>query len=91
MVKMYVSYLEITEAELFDCNAVNNSYQQFSRVLYTFISNKPFGQLLNILPYNFIFSKKFDSKFSYIEVWLTGQNSKPLEIEDKISITVVIN
>ena len=91
MVKMYVSYLEITEAELFDYNAVNNSYQQFSRVLYTFISNKPFGQLLNILPYNFIFSKKFDSKFSYIEVWFTGQNSKPLEIEDKISITVVIN
>ena len=91
MVKMYVSYLEITEAELFDCNAVNNSYQQFSRVLYTFISNKPFGQLLNILPCNFIFSKKFDSKFSYIEVWFTGQNSKPLEIEDKISITVVIN
>ena len=59
--------------------------------MYTFISNKPFGQLLNILPYNFIFSKKFDSKFSYIEVWFTGQNSKPLEIEDKISITVVIN
>ena len=91
MVKMYVSCLEITEAELFDCNAVNNSYQQFSGVLYTFISNKSFGQLLNILPYNFIFSKKFDSKFSYIEVWFTGQNSKPLEIEDKINITVVIN
>ena len=40
---------------------------------------------------NFIFSKTFDAEFSYIEVWFTGQSSKPLEIEDKINITLVIN
>ena len=33
----------------------------------------------------------FDSEFSYIEVWFTDQISKPLEIEDEINITLVIN
>ena len=44
-----VSYLEITEGVLIRCNVANNSYQQNSRVLYTFVSNKSFGQLLDIL------------------------------------------
>ena len=39
-------HLEITEVVLVNCNIVNNDYQQDSRVLYTFISNKPFGSLL---------------------------------------------
>ena len=73
------------------CNIVNNDYQQDSRVLYTFVPNKSFGQLLDISPKNFIFLKTFDSEFSYIEVWFTDQNSKPLEIEDKINIALVIN
>ena len=72
-------------------NLVNINYQQNSRVLYTFVSNKLFGQLLDISPKHFIFLKTFDSEFSYIEVWFTGQNSKPLEIEDKINLTLVIN
>ena len=37
-----------------------------------------------------MFLKTFDSEFSYIEAWVTDQNSKPQEIEDKISITLVI-
>ena len=84
-------YLEITEVVLIHCNVVNNSFQQNSRVLYTFIPNKSFGQLLDISPKNFIFLKTSDSEFSYIEVWFTDQNSKPIEIEDKINITLVIN
>ena len=68
-----------------------NSYQQNSRVSYTFVPNKLFGQLLDILPNNFIFLKTFDSEFSCIEVWFTDQNSKPQEIEYKINITLVIN
>ena len=85
-----VLYLEITEVVLMHCN-VDNSYQQNSRVLYTFVPNKSFGQLINISPKIFIFWKTFDSKFSYIEIWFTDQNSKPVEIEDKINITLVIN
>ena len=62
-----------------------------SRVLYTFVPNKSFGQLLDISPKKFIFSKIFNSEFSYIELWLFDQNSKPLEIEEEINITLVIN
>ena len=83
--------LEITEVVLVHCSIVNNNYQRNSRVLYTFVPNKPFGHLLDISPKNFVFLKTFDSKFSYIEVWFTDQNSNPLEIEDKINITLVIN
>ena len=86
-----VPHLEITEVVLKHCNVVNNSYEQNSRVLYTFVPNQSFGQLLNISPENFIFLETFDSEFSQIDVWFTDQNSKALEIEDKINITLVIN
>ena len=82
--------LEITEVILAYCKAANNNYQQNS-VLDTFISNKSFGELLDILPKNFIFLKTFNSELSYIEVWLTDQNSKPLEKEDKININLITN
>ena len=72
-------------------NIVDNIYQQISRVLYTFIPNKLFDQLLDISPKNFIFLKTFDSEFSYIEVWFTDQNSKSLDIEDRVSITLAIS
>ena len=84
-------HLEITEVVLIHCNIVNNDYQQNLRVLYTFVRNKSFGQLLDISPNIFIFLKLFNSEFSYIEVSFTDQNSKPLEIEDEINITLAIN
>ena len=86
-----VPNLEINEVVLVHYNIVNNDYQQDLRVLYTFIPNKSFGQLLDISPTNSIFLKDFNSEFSYIQVWFTYQNSRPLEIEDKINISVVIN
>ena len=86
-----VTCLEITEVVLIHCNIVNNDYQQDSRVLYTFVPNKSFGQLLDISAKNFIFLKTFNSEFSYIEVWFTDQNSKLLEIEDKLNTTLVVN
>ena len=86
-----VPNLEITEVVLVHCSIANNSYQQNSRILYTFVPKKSFGQLLDISSRNFIFLKTFDSEFWYIEIWFTDQNSNPLEIEDKINITLVIN
>ena len=50
-----VSDLEINEVVLMHCNVVNNSYEQNSRVLHTFVSNESFGQLLNISPKKYIF------------------------------------
>ena len=67
--------LKISEVVLIHCNIVNNDYQRNSRVLYTFFPNKSFGQLLDILPKNFIFLKTFNSEFSYFEVWFIDQNS----------------
>ena len=52
-----VPHLEITEVVLVHCNIVNNDYQQDSRVLYTFVPNKPFGSLLEISPTNQVFFK----------------------------------
>ena len=82
--------LEITEVVLVHCDIVNNDYQQDSRVLYTFVPNKPFGSLLEISPTNHIFLKTFNSEYDEIKVWFTDQNSKPLEMEDRINLTMVI-
>ena len=60
---------------------LNNSYETKSRVLYTFVPNKLFCQLLDTSLKKFIFKKKIDSDFSFIEVWFTDQNSNPLEIK----------
>ena len=85
-----VPHLENTEVVLVHCNMVNNDYQQDSRVLYTFVPNKSFGSFLDISPSNHIFLKTFNSEYDEIVVWLTDQNNKPLEIEDRINLTMVI-
>ena len=59
-----VPHLQITK--LVHCDIVNNDYQQDSRVLYTFVPNKPFGSLLEISPTNHIFLKTFKSEYSEI-------------------------
>ena len=58
-----VPHLEITEVVLVHCDIVNNDYQQDSRVLYTFVPNKPFGGLLEISPTNHTFLKTFNSEY----------------------------
>ena len=75
-----VPYLEIAEVVIIHRKVANNSYQQNSRVLYTIVPNKSFGQLLDISPKNLIFLKTFDSEFLYIEVSFTDQNSTPRKI-----------
>ena len=85
-----ILHLEITEVVLVHCNLVNNDYLQDSRVLYTFVPDKPFGSLLKISQIKHIFLKTFNSEYNEIEVWFTDQNSKPLEIEDIINLTMVI-
>ena len=69
---------------------VNNDYQQDSGVLYTFVPNKPLGSLLEISPTTHIFLKTFNSGYNEFEVWFTDQNTKPLEIEDRINLTMII-
>ena len=82
-------HLEITELVLVHCNLLNNDYQEDSGILYTFVSNKTFGSLLEISPTNHIFLKTFNSEFQEI-MWFTDQTSKSLKVEDKINLTLII-
>ena len=83
-------HLGIIEVVLVHCDIANNDYQQDSRVLYTFIPNKPFGTLLEISPTNHIFLKTLKSENDEIKLWFTDQNSQLLEIENRINLTMVI-
>ena len=58
-----VPNLEITEVILIHCNIVSNDYQQDSRVLYIFVPNKSFGQLLDISPRILYFKKRLTQNF----------------------------
>ena len=59
--------------------------------LHTFVPHNSLDQLFDILSKNFVFLKAFDSNILCNKVWFTDQNSEPLEIEDKINITLSIN
>ena len=47
-----VPKLEYVEVALVHCNLVNNNYQQASKVLFTFVPNKEFDQLITIAPHS---------------------------------------
>ena len=82
--------LETVEVVLVHCNLVNNSYQQASKLLFTFVPNKQFGQLITITPHSPTMLKTTNAEFSFIEIWFTDQNNRPLEIEDNVNITLII-
>ena len=85
-----VPRLETVEVVLVHCNLVNNNYQQTSKVLFTFVPNKLFGQLITITPHSPTMLKTTNAKFSFIEIWFTDQNNRPLEIEYNVNITLMI-
>ena len=82
--------LESVEVDLVHCNLVSNRYQQASKVLFTFVPNKQFGQLITISPHLLMILKTTNAEFQFIEVWFTDQNNRPLEIEDNVNITLII-
>ena len=82
--------LESVEVVLVHCNLVNNSYEQASKLLFTFEPNKQFGQLITILPISLTMLKTPNSEFPFIQVWFTDQNNGTLQIEDTINITLII-
>ena len=85
-----VPRLETVEVGLVHCNLVNNNYQQASIVLFTFVPNKQFGQLITMTSYSLTRLKTTNAEFSFIETWFTDQNNRPLEIEDNVNITFII-
>ena len=74
-----VPKLESVEVVLLHCNIVNKNYQQASKALFTFVQNKQFIQSINISPHSLTMLK-----------WFTEQNSKQLEIEDNVNMTLII-
>ena len=83
--------LEIVEVVLVQCNLVQNDYQHTStKVLFTFVPNKEFGQLINISPHAFTMMNTVNTEFSYVEVWFTDQASKALKIEDNVNLTIIM-
>ena len=83
--------LEVVEVVLVQCNLVDNQYQQKSEVLYTFTPNKSYAYLLNVEPSNLVFLKTYNTEFDEIIIKFTNQNGRPLEIEDKVNLTLLIN
>ena len=73
---------ESVEVVLVHCNLVNSNYQQASKVLFTFVPNKQFDSLTVL--------NTTIAIFSFIEVWFTDQNNRPLEIEGNVNITIMI-
>ena len=63
-----VPRLENVEAVLVHYNLVNNSYQQYSRVLFTFVPDRQYGQLISISPHSLIFLKTMNTEFSEIDI-----------------------
>ena len=86
-----VPRLENFEVVLVHCNLVNNSYQQASGVLFTFVPNKQYGQLISLSPHSLVFLKSINTEFSEIDIWFTDQNINDLEIEDNVNISLIIN
>ena len=86
-----VPSLEVAEVLLARCNLVDNQYQQKYEVLYTFTPNKSYAYLLNVEPSNLVFLKNYNTDFDEIIITFTDQNAWPLEIEDKVNLTLLIN
>ena len=85
-----VPKLESIENVLVYCNLVKNDYQHASKVLFSFVPEKQFGQLINIKQNSLIMMNTINTEICHIEVWFTDQSSNALEIEDNINLTLII-
>ena len=85
-----VPKLESVEVVLVHCNLVKNDYQHTSKVLFSFVPNEQFGQLINISPRSLKMMNTIKTEFSFVEVWFTDQASKALKIDDNVNLTLII-
>ena len=85
-----VSRLETIKVVLVHCNLVKNNYHQSSKVLFTFVPNEQFGQLITITPHSLTMMKTTNAEFSFIEISFTDRNNRPLEIKDSVNVTLII-
>ena len=86
-----VPRLENVEVVLVQCNTVNNSYQQHSRVLFTFVLTKRYGQLISISPHSLVFLKNGEYRIFKNRIMVYRSKQYALEIEDNVNISLIIN
>ena len=67
LIKLKMPKLESAEVVLVHCNLVNNNYQQTSKILFTFVPNKQFGQLINIATHSLTKLGTTNTEFSFTE------------------------
>ena len=77
------------EVVLVHCNLVKTNYQHTSKVLFSFVPNKQFGQLINISPHSLTMMNTVNTEFSFVEVCFTDQISKALATEDNVNLTLI--
>ena len=65
-----VPKLESVDLALMHCNLVNNTYQKASKVLFTFVPDKSYGQLIASIPHPLMMLKTVNTEFSFVEVGL---------------------
>ena len=85
-----VPSLELDEVVLVRWNLVVNQHQQKSEVLYTFTPSKSNGYFLNVEQSNLMFLKTYNIEFDDITITFTDQNVIPVEIEDKVNLTLLL-
>ena len=59
-------------------------------MLFVFVPNKQFGQLITTSPHLLTMLKTTNAEFQSIQVWFTYQNNRPLEIAFNENITLII-
>ena len=77
--RRYVPKLESFDIALVHCNLFNNNYQQPSKVLFTFVPNNKFGQLITIAPHSLKMMNTRNTEFSSTEVWFTKKTTSNSE------------
>ena len=70
---------------------VHGQYQQKSEILYIFTPSKTYGNLSKVQPKNLVFWKTYNTGFDDTTITFTDQNGWPIEIEDKVKLTRLIN
>ena len=69
------------EVVLVHCNLVKNNYQHTSKVLFTFVPNKQFGQLINISPHSLTMMNTVNTEFSFVKFGLQIKLVKHLKLK----------
>ena len=76
-----VPKLKSIEVVLVHCNLVKNGYQHASKVLFSFVPNKEFGQLINISPHSLTMMNTVNTEFFLLKFGLHIKLVKHLKLK----------